>query len=251
MRLLIAALLGPIVLLSGCATLQVDKAAVGQVKKVAVFAYSTSDMSSQDKPVSKTKVFDKISKVFGGRGTMQFLPADNLAKAYIDTLEKKMQWHVLPLISVRENQAYRQIYNLFRLVGKAKGKQKFGRNDYVAGILGWDDVAKLTPSERTVLIKALDVDAIVKVDIGVRYMQKRSIAIKGIALNKREPRVRIKMALYDKDHEDAIWSDAGNGRGPAFVGAEGISNTKKVERALIQAIHGAVDKLHHRYNKKD
>jgi hypothetical protein len=252
-----AALISSLVFFNACAGVQINKAAVERVKKVAVFAYSGYDMSKAEAPAGKTGAFEKIAGIFGQRGELQMLSAENAARAFSESFETGMSWDVVPLFTVKENEGYAKIYNLYRIkrakdqAQKGLSSGKFGRNDYVDGLLSWDDVETLKPSERNALIGALGVDAIVKVKVGVRFVQKRNINVLGkLGVARRGVKVRVHATVYDKSSEGPIWADAANGSGPTLTAVEGVSGAKKVEAAVVEGVRNAVENLFRRYNEK-
>lgn len=219
----------------GCGSLKVrdvNSAEVKTVRRVAVASFSF--LQPQAATVLGT-----------GAQDMTAHESDEVTGCWKDiasTLSSNMRWSVLPFDEMRENPAYKTIYD-----GKMKGWQTNkvphqGKLYLVPGVMDAQSIRRMKPAERDQLMSALKVDALMEAQVNVSF-HVPGMAVMG--LGSRHPQAVINFWMYKRGVEAPVWFD-GRVVGEASaksVGATGFFDETEVTRLGRLSARGAFEKL--------
>lgn len=239
---------------TSCATLNVDKARLGAVRKVAVagftvhqqvlkgFEWNLSASSSDRMPgwgSALNKENEQAGEMYGRLGRV---------------LHTDMKWLVLDRRSVEAARPYKEVFDRNRkgLQNRpplATGMEALG----AAGILDPYPIERMPLEDRAKLMKSLGVDAIAVATVKIQYEEGGGLK-KLVGAGEYKPFAAIRFAVYDAKASDPLWSDlqavgetVAEGTGHVL----GATDKKDLMKKSVQAAENSYQRLIARFREQN
>lgn len=241
-------------LFTRCATLNVDKARLSGIKKVAV----TGFVVAQEMP--KGPQFSLIGSARDRDNGMMAAWTSSLPHAsehstdmyarLATALKKELKWNVTDRKALESNSAYHAIYD--RFMKGLQSRPPIGTNVTAFGATGVMDpypIDQMSLEERKQLMKSLNVDALAVATIRIKLEKAGGLKML-LGAGDYKPVAEIAFAVYDSKGKDPVWRDLQATGDVVAEGAEhvfGITDMKTLMNATIQAAQLSYDKLLARY----
>lgn len=190
---------------TGCASMGVIKDRVEPIKKVAIIGYEVEEQ--------KAPLMAPPSPKYGMPASMLTMPpretkvASELYKSLSDVLTKELNWQVVDMSKVANNEAYKDTQQKIAKMLMFNHGRKADWEAYLAqGIIPAKELDTLDPRTKEALRRALGVDAIVVVENDVEMRKKASI-MNLVGGTGTIPVSTVKLSVYDLKDEKPIWWD--------------------------------------------
>ena len=212
----------------GCGSIQTrskDEAALSNVKKVAVVAFSETE------PASRGIGLDLGSGKLGGTDGGTMIPqkgphVDSMFDELIGSFSTRMKWSVMDKKSMLRNAGYTEAYNKTMKGFQNKMPPGSGMKQYIVdNIMDYDSPRILDVSGRDALITALGVDAIVVARVDVIL---HATTVMGIG--SRYPQSRLSFMMYRKGEPKPIWFE---GAVDGEKAGESVGKTGFIDEGLL------------------
>lgn len=245
--------------LSGCTTIQVNHAAVGKIRRLAIIGYNT-----KLRVVDSYQTAPKEIKIGGIKIEFDFdqvrrlIPPDIIVKEINLFLKNDLKWDVRSVQAVRSDPLYLSTHkrlNSRRVrwlasTGIGIGFMSDSNSDYLEGILSSYDARKIPYDERNELISKLGVDAVAIIEVGIELYRRDHWTIGSLGLGSYEPKVRVNFYVYDRSSKDPIWKDINaTGKGDASDQYGGVGDQQKLRDGSFTGLREAMKSLIQRYRK--
>ncbi len=251
-----------LLLVTGCSTLDVRKDAVAGVKTAAIAGYGAQyELTPKGATAgSKQGLFDTVNAVRdlkkaadGDTGAERVAQAEHAVDHLGKALHELVGWQV----KARDDVAANADYSTWRDEERsslANASQALGGMTMVPGVaLAWA-ARDLKTSERDALMTALEVDALIVVDVLYRIGDSSGMTIGGIGKKTYFPEAVVKMTVYAKGDKEPIWDDRwaeGSPAGDGFDQTVGVKTDDRLDSAIRQASENGVKALVKRYREAD
>ncbi len=237
---------------SGCSTMSVDKAKVGEVKQVSLVGF---DLQQQMPPSLAGVVLGTETPSDGGlrvAGCENTTSAAEVLKDLGRTLAEDMKWKVIPSSTVTSNAVYREVYETYTKGFQLKHPTPDGFRCYTdSGILDPFSIQKMDMTKRRELLQALGVDALATATVEVR-LENQSFLKKLVASGDLASVAVVKFRLYNGTDEDPFWVDV-NAKGEETQETTsytvGVFEEKPLHEQAVKAARTAIQALVVRYRE--
>ncbi len=227
-------------LLQACASNRLkNENALSQVKKVAVIGFKAQLPAAS----SIGLLNGGLSGMKGGQMTAMTSPSTDLMLSnFVRILEKRQNWQVLNIKTMKETAAYREAYKktMEGWQNKAVPMGEQGLQQYVVTeIMDTDSARILGPEGREKLMKELKVDAIVNLNI---YSWLEGMSVMGIG--QKKPQSRVFIEAYSRGTEERIWGEQIDGeKSDESVGMTGMFDEQKMAALALKSAESAYNKI--------
>jgi hypothetical protein len=220
-----------VLVMCACSAIQTrskDEAAIGQIKKVAIVAFSATE------PASSKVGFDLGSGKLDGKSGGSMIPQyDDAVDSMYDELGKTMRssqkWNVMDKKTMATHKGYVDAFNKTMKGFHNKMPPGDGMNQFIVkDIMDYDSPRILDVAGRDALITALGVDAIIVARIDVNTT---GTTVMGIG--SRHPQSTLSFSIYRKGDVKPVWFE-GSLKGEEAK--ESVGKTAFIDEALLQKL---------------
>ena len=240
----------PLIFMSACSTLTIDKTRTTAVKRVAIVGFSVQ----QPRHKGLESLFSSSNHgeyQWGSSLGVANPLADEMYAALEKQLAKEMKWKVIDRKQVAGNTFYQTFYD-----DKMKGMQM--RPPAPSGIvyLAANGIVDAYPleaadsSRRKEIMKKLNVDAIAVATVKIELEKGGGLKML-VGAGDYFPKATVNFSVFDAKAEDPAWRDLAAAGEPVSEGVEHVfgfaPNISQLEKKMASAAENSYKKLVSRY----
>ncbi len=242
----------PLVFMTACSTLIVDKTRTAALKRVAIVGFSVEQPRHKGLESLFSGGSRQDDRWGSGLGTANPL-ADEMYAALEKQLGKEMKWKVTDRKQVAGHAFYQTFYD-----DKMKGFQSRPPSPsgvvYLAanGIVDAWPVEIADSSRRKEIMKKLGVDAIVVATVKIELEKGGGLKML-VGAGDYFPKATVRFSVFDAKSEDPAWRDLAAVGEPVSEGVEHVfgfaPNISQLEKKMASAAENSYKKLFSRFRE--